>query len=128
MKTILKKLFIAIAAAGLCAGTVFADDEDYYLEIDEYLGQPVESVEALLGTPSEDSVDTIYSDYELKSKLDPDYTMYFPKDELNEGVKVRVIVWNQDEICSIIWAKQDMENYGDWIVFTSVAHDDNVHF
>ena len=116
------------AVFALCGGLCFAEDGDYYLEVDEYLGQPVESVEAMLGTPSEDDVDIIYADYKCTSALDPEYSMYFPSEELKDGVKVRIVVWESAEICSIVWARQDFDNYGDWIVFTSVAHDDNIKF
>ena len=112
----------------VCGGFCFAKEESYYLEVDEYLGQPVETVEAVLGEPSEDGISTIYADYKNDSILDPEYSMYFPDGELKSGVKVRVMVWESSEICSIVWAKQDFDSYGDWIVFTSVAHDDNIKF
>ena len=47
----------------VCGGFCFAKEESYYLEVDEYLGQPVETVEAVLGEPSEDGISTIYADY-----------------------------------------------------------------
>ncbi|MBQ2601463.1 MAG: hypothetical protein II584_03620 [Treponema sp.] len=128
---VIKNGFIRAAIGAvliLCGGLCFSQEDEYYLEIDEYLGQPVECVEAVLGSPSEDGIDTIYADYKNTSVLDPEYSMYFPSGELKDGVKVRIMVWDSSEICSIVWAKQDKENYGDWIVFTSVAHDDNVKF
>ncbi len=126
----LKKWVKAVLCAGLffVGGLSFAKDEGYYLEIDEYLGQALETVESFLGTPSEDGIDTIYEDYKSESALDPEYSMYFPSGELKNGVEVRIVVWEGPEICSIVWAKKDKENYGDWIVFTSVAHDDKVKF
>ena len=127
----LKYIKHIIAGAVLGAtliSTGFAKEQDYYLEIDEYLGQPVESVEATLGEPSADGIDTIYSDYKSKSLITPEYSMYFPSDELKNGVQVRILEWNKETVHSVVWAKQDTENYGDWIVFTSVAHDDKVQF
>lgn len=123
----LKPMFAAslmVILGGIC----FAENDGYYLEIDEYLGQPVEIVEAALGTPLEDDIDTIYADYKNDSLLDPEYSMYFPSGELKEGVKVRILVWETSDIHSIVWAKEDLENHGNWIVFTSVAHDDNYFF
>ena len=124
----MKKIITLIVASLLFAVPSFSQDEDYFLEVDEYLGQAVENVEAVLGEPSEDDVSTIYENFKNDSVIDPDYSMYFPKDELEAGVKVRVLVWDDSNIYSIVWAKQDKEQYGDWIVFTSLAHDDKVHF
>ncbi len=128
----LKKSIKYIASAAFFAMLGFSgfakEKTNYYLEIDEYLGQPVETVESFLGSPSEDDVDTIYADYKNESVLEPEYSMYFQSSELKDGVKVRTVVWENAEICSIVWAKQDLENYGDWIIFTSVAHDDHIHF
>ena len=125
----MKKIITLIVASLLFAIPSFSqDDEDYFLEVDEYLGQAVETVEAVLGEPNEDDVSTIYQDFKNDSVIDPDYSMYFPKDELAEGVKVRVLVWDDTDICSIVWAKQDKDQYGDWRVFTSLAHDDKIHF
>lgn len=128
MLKLIKHIIVgAVLGAGLiCTG--FAKDQEYYLEIDEYLGQPVESVEATLGEPSADGIDMIYADYKSDSLIAPEYSMYFPSEELKHGVQVRILEWNNDAVHSVVWAKQDAENYGDWIVFTSVAHDDKVQF
>jgi hypothetical protein len=72
------------------------------------------------GDPKYDFFQTITKNYE-PNFIDPDYSLYFTKQELENGVKIRKLKWENNNNILIIWLKN---NNGQWIVFDSLEYND----
>ncbi len=71
------------------------------------------------GEPEYDNTLIIYNDFEL-SFIDPNYSMFFTKEELQKGVQVRKIIWeNHFDYRVIVWLKN---NNDQWITFDSLEY------
>ena len=78
------------------------------------------------GNPKFDNIYTIKSNFEMNF-IDPNYDLYFTKEELETGSQVRKLIWeNYFNYRKIIWLKN---SDGQWIVFDSLEYNSKlVHF
>jgi hypothetical protein len=71
------------------------------------------------GNPKYDNIYIINNNFEL-SFIDPNYALYFTKEELENGSQVRKLIWeNIFNHRKIIWLKNIN---GQWIVFDSLEY------
>jgi hypothetical protein len=71
------------------------------------------------GNPIYDVIYIVDNNFDL-SFIEPDYTLYFTKEELESGIQVRKMIWeNTFNYRKIIWLKIID---GQWIVFDSLEY------
>ena len=78
------------------------------------------------GNPIYDNTYIVDNNFELHF-IEPNYTLYFTKEELENGSQVRKLIWeNKFNYRKIIWLKN---NNGQWIAFDSLEYNSKyIHF
>jgi hypothetical protein len=85
----------------------------------EYRDYTYEEIIEKFGNPKYDNIFVVNNDTDL-SFIDPNYSLYFAEEELEHGVQVRKIVWeNNFHYRRLFWLKH-IE--GQWIVFDSLEY------
>ena len=94
--------------------------ENSNMELDAYVGMTLTQVVEIIGEPNIIEDKTIDANY-LPTPVEPPYSKFFPRDELEKGVTITFAKWivNNRKIEVLIWLKNE---YNKLIVFTSKRH------
>lgn len=85
----------------------------------KYINYSYEEIIKRHGNPKYDNIYIIDNNFELNF-IDPNYALYFTKEELENGSRVRKLIWeNIFNYIKIIWLKNIN---GQWIVFDSLEY------
>jgi hypothetical protein len=88
------------------------------MEKDKYIGMSVMQVIDKLGSPDFRGDQVIDINY-LSTPIEPYYTNYFSKDELEKSVTINVTRWVKGRNNIVVWAKLEED---DWIIFSSLKY------
>lgn len=94
------------------------------LSNDSYVGQNADMLIKKFGDPYLNEYKIIPKDIS-GYEIEPDFTLYFTKEELNNEVIVRHIVWKFSHSTAQVWAKHENNI---WIVFYSIKYGKHVRF
>ncbi|MEL3909371.1 MAG: hypothetical protein P1P64_10260 [Treponemataceae bacterium] len=94
------------------------------LSYESYAGQNVEELIKKFGDTYLDEYKTIPK-YISGYEIEPDFTLYFSKEELDNEVVVRHVVWKFSTSTIQVWAKYENDV---WVVFDSIKYGKCVRF
>jgi len=113
-------LFFLFLLTSLC---IFSEDSvalNIYSNIElDYLTQE-------LGNSYYENVFVINFDYKLKYETEPNYFNYFTKEELSNGVEIKMREWDLEEKHILTWSRKNEKNK--WIIFYSLEYGNSVEF
>ncbi|MCL2721421.1 MAG: hypothetical protein FWD47_08800 [Treponema sp.] len=85
----------------------------------EYKNYTYENIILKKGTPNHDNIFILNNNY-IGYEIEPDYSLYFTLEELENNVQVRLLIWeNIFNNRLLIWLKNIN---GQWISFDSVEY------
>ena len=84
----------------------------------KYKNYTYEEIVSKYGNPKYDNTYIIDNNFDLDS-INPDYALYFTKEELENGSQVRKLLWENNYYRTIIWLKNIN---GQWIAFDSLEY------
>lgn len=98
---------------------------DSFIE-NEYDGKLLSKVTRILGKEYEEEYFTFSKNYLFSSEMEPDYSLYLEKNEIDNGVIICKRFWKKSNRTIVIWAKKNKR--GKWIVFNSINFDNSIKF
>lgn len=113
-------LFFSVTCLFSCMNCLCVPRNKY----DTYAGQNIDELIKKFGAPYLDEYKTISKDIS-GYEIEPDFNVYFTKEELDSEVTVRHIVWKFAYSTLQVWSKNENDI---WIVFYSVRYGKYVAF